>query len=270
MPAEEDIVAPIETAAPAPEVTETPAAVEPEAAPEAKPEPRSEAPKWAFERIGEETTKRQAAEERARAAERRAAEFEQIVQRLQQQPSDPAKPATSPARQENSVDQSAVQQEAARQLLQRDLRNVSEAGAKEFGAKWNDAVAALDACGANSVDFVQGVIELDPANAHKIMFQIAQDPESAVRLTRMNATRRGAEITRMIMASDAAVKPEPKSAKTEPGPKPAISRAPAPKPAMAPLAPVHQIDPRNPEDNDKMTDAEFEAWYKKTYYKKAG
>lgn len=237
----------------------------PQPEPDPAPEPagtRGDIPKWTLERIGEETSRRQAAEDAARVAMERAAHFEEITRRLQAQATPPAA-GTEPARaaepRQTAPDQSAVQQEAARQLLARDLENVTNAGAKAYGTKWADAVNALNACGANSHEFVASVIEIDPANAHEVMFKIAQDPDRAVALTRMSPTRRIAEITRMSVADS----------KTATAPAaPAVSRAPAPKPAIAPHAPAPSVNPETPEGNAKMTDAEFERWYKDKYYKR--
>jgi hypothetical protein len=259
-------------------VVETVEAVAAEAAPEPAAEPAAEpiaepapapksdgVPRWALERIGEETSKRQAAEEQSRQQSARVREYEEIVKRLQADPK--ATPPAAEQRPAPAADQSAVEQEAARIVFQRDMQSVSNAGATQYGQGWTDAVAALNACGANSVDFVANVMEIDQAKAHEIMFQIAQDPAKAASLAKMTPTRRIAEITRMTMAQ-ADPKPE---VKTDPKPevkteaKPAISKAPAPAPRLAPLAPAPEIDPRTPEGNEKMTDSEWQVWYNKTY-----
>lgn len=250
-------------------VAAEPVAPEPEvpAEPIAAPAPSMVPLRVLQERVGEETSKRQAAEEAARVAAERAQSFEEIVKRLQANPKPEDQPAatriSAPA-----MDQSAVQQEATRQVFQRDVQTISENGAKEYGAKWNDAVAALNAYGANSTDFVANVMAIDHAKAHEIMFQIAQDPEKAVTLARMTPDRRIAEITRMVMAQTATTsKPD---ADTKPDPKPAaVSRAPAPKPAIAPHAAASDVDPTTPEGNEKIDDSAWEKWYKEKYMKRS-
>lgn len=238
-----------------------PAVTDPEPAPAPKSDPT---PKWALERIGEETGKRQAAEERERVATERANALEEITRRLQAgaKPGDPAAPEPATRR---AAPASDVEQEAARLVFDRDVQRISETGLRTYGPKWADAVNILDRCNANSTDFVSSVMEIDPAKTHEIMFHIAQDPEKAVALTRMSPARRIAEITRIVDAMadpKAAVDPKPVPAE----PKPAISRAPAPKPAVAPLAAAPEVDPSTPEGNEKLTDKQFEDWYKKQHY----
>ena len=154
------------------------------------------------------------------------------------------------------------------------LQNVSEAGIKAYGPKWDEAVTALNAYDANTVDFVMGVVAVDPAKAHEIMFQLSKEPEKTLALAKMSLERRIAEITRM---ADKMATPNPAPAAdpkpvTDPAPKaePAkISAAPAPKPALAPVAAVAQVDPTTTEGNEKMSDAEWEQWYKGKYMKKS-
>lgn len=230
--------------------------------------PAAEVPKWALERIGEETSKRQASEERERLALERAQSFEEIVKRLQTNPKPDAPATITREPVAAPVEQSAIEQAAARQIFQRDIATISDNGAKAYGPKWADAVAALNAYGANSTDFVSNVMAIDHAQAHDIMFQIAQDGEKAVALARMTPDRRIAEITRMVMAQSAAApKPEAES-KIEPKAAP-VSRAPTPKPAIAPHAPAPEVDPTTPEGNEKMSDSEWAAWYKSRYNKRS-
>jgi hypothetical protein len=252
-----------------------PAVADPPAAP-VQPQPAMVPLRVMQERVGEETTKRQAAEEAARVAIERARSFEEITKRLQADPkatppaADPtATRAPAPA---DPQFQTAVQQEAARQRFNDDVQLVSESGLKTYGAKWTEAITALNAYGANSEEFVSNVMDVDKSKTHDIMFQIAQDGELAVRLTKMAPTRRIAEITRMVMAQTAAADPKPAvdAKPADPKPAAALSRAPAPKPAIAPHAPAPDIDPRTPDGDAKMDDKEWEAWYKKTYMKRAG
>lgn len=244
-------------------VAADPAAPDPSAADPAPAEPRSQPPKWALERIGEETAKRQAAEERERVAVERANTLEEITRRLQA--ADPAKPV-EPVR-PAGLDQNAVQEEAERLLFRRDVENVSTAGGVAYGAKWVEAINLLNQAGANTDQFVKNVMDIDQAKAHEIMFQIAQDGERAVALARMTSTKRIAEITRMVMAQAA---PDAKPAAAAP----ALSRAPAPKPAMAPHAPAPDVNPITPEGDAKMNDKQWNEWFQreghKTLFQRAG
>lgn len=266
-----EVVEPV--AEPAPVAAEPPA---PEPAPEPAPAP-APAPQMVplrvmQERIGEESNKRQAAEERERAATERNREFEAIVNRLQAKSADPAAPApraepAAPARPTatTGIDPSAVAQ-ARTQLM---LEKVISDGNATYGAKWQPAVAALDSYGADTVEFVMGVVEVDAARAHDIMFQLSQDPEKAVQLAKMSPTARTAAITRMSDAMAQAAAAEPKPVTPDPAPKPAISRAPAPKPAIAPIAPAPEVNWETPEGNEKISDREFEDRYKAKYYKRS-
>jgi hypothetical protein len=112
-------------------------------------------------------------------------------------------------------------------------------------------------------------MEIDQSKAHDIMFQIAQDGELAVRLTRMSPTKRIAEITRMVMAQAAPADQKPAEVKPAAEAKPAISRAPAPKPAIAPHAAAPEVNPETAEGNEKMSDKQWEEWYKGKYLKRA-
>lgn len=233
--------------------------------PEPQPEPVAEtAPKWMIGRLHEETNRRQEAERATRSAVERAQNLEEIVRRMQAQGTDPAKPA-EPARveaprQPGGPDPAAVQ--AARQQLM--LETVIGAGMQQFGPKWDEAVKALELFDANTIDFVSGVFEVDPQKTHEILFNIAQDGERAVALARMSPTKRIAEITRMVMAQAAPKEP----AKPAEPPKAPISRAPAPKPVLAPVAAAPEIDPRTPEGNEKMSsDKDWERWFKEEGYK---
>lgn len=232
-----------------------PPVVDPGDAP--KPVVPSGAPKWALERIGEETSKRQAAEEAARVATDRANSLEEITRRLQAGKSDA--PPVVPAARAPDGHQDAVRQEAAQLVFAQNAQKVSDTGLAAYGPRWTDAVNTLNALGANSVEFVSSVMEIDPAKTHEIMFNIAQDPEVAASLAKMTPTARIAKITRMVMTA-AVAEPKPD---VKPDVKPiAISRAPAPKPALAPHAAAPDIDPRTPEGNEKMDDKAWEQWAK--------
>lgn len=275
-PVVDDLVHAVEPAAAAvePAVTLEPEAdAEPAADPAPQPAPASPTmPKWGWERLSEETNRRQSAEERERLATERANALEEITRRLQAAPKD-GDPVIQVQRQQPVAQPaiSDVEQAAARIVFQRDVQTVIEKGVQAYGPRWADAVNILDACKAATPEFVASVMEIEPAKAHGILFQIAQDGERAVALANMTPTRRAAEIKGMIMAQAAA---EPKvidlkPADPKPEPKAPVSRAPAPKPSIAPHAAAPDIDPTTPEGNEKMDDKQFEAWYKAKYLKRS-
>ena len=261
---------------PAPEPA--PVAVDPAPEPEPQPEPApvakqppAEPPKVPVrimqERLGEVTRKKDAEIE---ARDRRIAEYEAILQRMQQpKPGEPERPraAPAPAAGEPNFEQ-AVQTAVTQREANRAISAMVSAGRAAFTpAEWNEKAEILGAVGAASPEFVMDVIAADPVNAHKIIFTLAQDPERAAELVNMDMRQRTAELTRMSMAEQAKTpsgeKPAPEA------PKPAVSRAPAPKPAIAPRAAAVEVDPTTPDGDAKMSDAEWEKWYKNKYMKRA-
>lgn len=227
---------------------------------------------WYMGRINEETNRRNAEAEARRAAETRAANAEALLERLQNGGKEGDAPApkarTEPAPQEFET---AVQAEAARRDVMRQCDTVAGAGFAKF-PDWAEKTNILGALNAATPDFVMDVVAVDPANAHKLLYDLANDPERAARLVAMNPRSRTVELTRMSMATAPAAdaKPAPKPAPAVEAPKLALSRAPAPKPNIAPHAAAPEVDPRTPEGNDKMSDAQFETWYKSTYMKRTG
>lgn len=241
------------------------AAAEPEPKPEPKPEPPKMVPLRVLqERIGEEGEKRRQAEELARQERQARINAEELVRRLQAGEKPDTAPPPRPAATE-SVAENERQAIINAALFERDRDAIISAGVRTYGAQWDEAVNALGTYGAASPEFVSNVMDVDRERAHELLFAISQDPTRAMALARMAPTRRIAEITRMAMAANTDPKPTD-SALT----RPAVSRAPTPKPTIAPRAPAPEVDPRTPEGNDKMSDAEFNEWYRKTYMKRAG
>ena len=78
-----------------------------------------------------------------------------------------------------------------------DFTAVSLSGAEEYGARWDNAKDTLIACGLYTPEIVANIVELYPAMAFKILFEIAQDPPRARALAKMPATRRMAEIANL-------------------------------------------------------------------------
>ncbi len=143
-----------------------------------------------------------------------------------------APPATPRSQQPNED----VQRAAAEMVINRDIARVNERGMSAYAGQWNDTVSALSAFGVNTPDFLVDVIDIDPANAHQIMHDIAQDGERAVALASMSKARRIAEITKMTMAVERGADGKfiPKDPPKEPPKK--VSQAPPPPPAVTPSA----------------------------------
>lgn len=244
----------IANADPAPE----PAPIEPPVAdpvvvaePEPEPEPKVHGNKgrkpWYLERISEETEGRRQAEERARAAE-------ELALRLQKGNPDPSTP--------QSKDTDAVVEARARQLADERLagekiHSVISAGLSKFD-DWEEKAQMLGAVGAATPTFVLDVVAVDPANAHEILHNLAEDPQKAQRIAKMDSRSRTVELVKMSMAISGA-EPQP-TPKTDPKPAPkTVSKAPAPPPAIEPTT-SQVVDWRS----DKASDEEFSKGWEET------
>jgi hypothetical protein len=195
---------------------------------------------WFLKRISAEAEAR-------RIAEQRAADAEAMLERIQK--GGDAPPAT-PA--PNAPDfQTAVQREAARLRLAEESTAIRDAGYREFGRQFGDSLAVLNAAGAVSDDIVLDLIAVDKPNAHKILANLAQDPERATALAAMDPRRRTAELTRISMAANATTTPAPKTP-AAPAAK-QVSKAPAPPPPVEPSA-----SKTVPWYSDDASDAEFD------------
>lgn len=221
---------------------------------------------WYMRELAQRTAKTN--EERAgrEAAEQRAADLQAIIDRMQADPAaaKPAAAAAAPPADFNS----AVDAAAAKRVFYADTEVVKAAGLSAFN-DFGESLQILNAIGVTNDDFVEDILAVDKVGAHKILDKLAKDPEKAASLVGMDSRRRIAELTRM--ADIVAPKTEVKTAAVaEPAPKPAaISKAPAPKPQISPLAAAPEVDPTTSEGNEKMSDAEWERWYKSKYMKRA-
>lgn len=274
---------PDEPAAPEP-VAEPVAAVEPEPAPAPEPTPEP-APVVAAKPIPQMVpvavvadlrSKNRNLESRAQEAERRAADAEALAARLTKGDKPPAAdPAPRPPAAPQSDDE-GVNRRAEYLVFQRDVAAVRDAGMAQYGQQFTDTIRALAAYGADDDAFVSQALAVARGNnvpAHVLLHELAQDGEKTVSLVGMQPTQRIAALTRMAMAQaelKPAADPKPADPKPVPEPKPAVSRAPAPKPALAPVAAAPEVDPMTPEGNEKMSDKEFEDWYRKTYMRRTG
>lgn len=213
-------------------------------------------PKWALDRIGEETSKR-------RAAERELAELRETMARSKTQSSQAEPPATPraeiPADFERQVDQ-AAEMKAASAAFARDTADVAQAGHAanpKFGETLR-ILAALDF--VTNTDIVADLMSVDKANAHAILDKLAKSPERAVAIARLNSRARIAEFTRLSMAES---KPNTAGAAESPkaAPKP-VSAAPPPRPRHDPSS-----VPVNDWMNDEATDEQFFDGWKRKYLK---
>ena len=205
--------------------------------------------------------------ERAQAAEQRAADAEALAARLQagKDPpaADPARPVPpSPASPDFNT---AVQREAQRQRLAEDSSAVRDAGLREFGGDFGQSLSILTAIGATNDEMVLDLLAVDKPNAHKILANLAKDPEKAASLVGMDSRRRIAELTRMADAIAAPAKTDGTPA-PKPGAAPAkgISKAPPPPPPVDPSA-SKVTDWRA----DEASDEEFDRGFKEMMAKRS-
>lgn len=213
----------------APAVTTPPAATPTPGAPPDKPvNPNS--PKWALDRIGVLTDRAQRAEQQVQERDTELANARELLARLQANPQPPQNQpqpqprAPIPFPQPQTNDDQRIQAAAREQRFMEDINDARSKGFQEFGAEgFAGTINTLSAIGADN-DFLADVLAVDRLNAHKLFHQIAQKPEQAAALAKMNSRQRIAEITRIAMVD--------KSAPATPTP-PKTSAAPEPRPASS-------------------------------------
>jgi hypothetical protein len=255
--------------APTPEPAPVATAPVPEPAPTPEPEPtpapvESSKTPWFVTKIAEESARAQEALTKVAAAERRAAEAEALAKRLQDAPKageqpqhTPTAPAPQPPAQADF--DSAVQRAAAAQRMVETRNEIIRNGNAAFGgAAFNNSANILAAMGCATDDFISDVVAIDRNNAHKLLSDIAANPENAARLAQLDSRSRIAELARMTAA--------PAPVATAPV-KPAVvaSRAPAPAPAIQPSTSVTK-DWRS----DEASDEEFHNGWLETMAKRRG
>jgi hypothetical protein len=279
---------PDEPAAPEPEVVEPVAEVVPEPVAEIVPEPEPvvEAVKpeslhgnkgqtpW-FQRVIAEVRQEKQQERTAReAAEQRAADLQAIIERMQTDPNaaPPAAKTTeraAPADKNRQDIETLARAFAESTLFNADCSAVADRWKAESAEGFKQGLDVLGAIGLmpredGNTEFMQDVLAVDKAGAHKILDKLAKDPEKAASLVGMDSRRRIAELTRMADAPKTEVKPAVEA------PKPAaVSRAPTPAPRLAPLAAAPDVDPTTPDGNDKLDGEAWNKWYASKYLKKA-
>jgi hypothetical protein len=253
--------------APAPVVAEHEPAVDPAPEPSGDPEPHQHGnagkTPWFITELNKEKAARL-------AAEKRAADAEALAQRLPVAQPPKADPAAPPAQQTaiptaQKDFEAAVARAASQQVFQQTIDSIVQAGYREFGkARFDELSNILAATGCAGAEVIADVRAIDPVNAHKILAQIASNPEDAARLGSMDSRSRIAELIRMDVAKTA-----PKS---DPAPAPAveskpaaraISKAPAPAPVIQPVGAAAEVDWRSDKASDGQFDEGFNDWMKK-------
>lgn len=238
--------------APAP-VVEAVAEPVPAAEPEPAPAPKPRVADPLINTITGLRSKNREMEAENERLRREAADAKALADRLSK--GDKTEPAPQPTRQP-APDDAEIDRRAEYKLFLRDVEGVRSRGMQEFGPQFNDTIRALGAVGADTDQFVQQVMAVDPEQAHLLLNSLAQDLGATAELVNMDPARRVAKLTRMAMAATAKTDPAPAPAAippTAPSPPAArTSRAPAPAPIITPSA-AKTIDWRD----DKASDAEF-------------
>lgn len=211
-------------------------------------------PKWALDRISEESNGKALERDARLKAER---ERDEALALLNRRDGD-APPAI---RQPDDADvETRARQIAADTLNRERIGTVISAGLAKFN-DWEDRAATLHAAGAAGPEFVLDVFSVDPANAHIILSNLADDADKAARIAKMDPRARTIELVKMSMAASASTETTP--AKSAAPPK-TVSKAPAPPPAIDPGS-AQAIDWRN----DKTSDADFSKGWEENAAKRA-
>lgn len=217
-----------------------PVVVDPPAEPIEDPKPHGNkgAKPWFLQRISEES-------ERARQAETRAQELEAMLERARANP-DPA----TITRPDDTAIETRARQIAQDTINGEKIRSVVQSGMTKY-SDWDDRAATLGAAGAASPDFILDVVSVDPVNAHEILHKLADEPQKAARLAKMDPRTRTIELVKMSMAAQGTT--EPPKPTEKPLPPKTVSKAPAPAPAVDPGA-SQTLDWRT---DPNISDAEF-------------
>lgn len=243
------IETPVADAAP---VVETPVV-------ETLPEPpaRHEAPRWALERISQESARARDFQEQLETERRARRDAEALAERLRQPQQDHQQPPQRQEAQPPHDVRDQISREAARQVYLRDVEDVRAKGLSQYGAEFNDTIRAITAYGVDDA-FLQDVIDADRGNAAATLRQLSQDADRTIAMTHMSSRQRLAELTRMTMQPT-------KDTGSAPAPKAATSKAPPPAPPVQPAA-RQEVDWRS----DKSSDADFTTGFRESFKKRHG
>lgn len=214
-PAPADAPAPVPQAAPEP-------APEPEPEPQPEPKKLSKGLNQRFAELTakarEEAAQREREAEARRVAEARAAAAEELIRKLGGEvPTSPAEKPPTADELRAQVREELQREEAARAFNTR-CDEVFHAGQKAF-PDFQESVANLNMLGVIRPDnpaFLTAVLETDAPE--KVLHELAQDPEEAVRIARLDPVRQAAALVKMSvkLATPAAPKPKPVSAAPAP------------------------------------------------------
>lgn len=255
-----------ETVSEIPENTQIPETAETENPEIEVHEPEAEAPvekvhgnkgkiPWQTHRINEETNKRRLLEEELAQTRRERAEALALLERQGGE-----KPAAKQGSPSDADIEARVEALASRKLFDADCGVVAQAWENEAKGDFKPRLDSLKEIGVlneQNSDFLLDIFAVDKTNAHKILDSLAQNPDLAFDMTKMDSRRRIAALTRMTMTEKPAAAPA--------APKPAaVSKVPAPKPVVHASSGVDEID------EEKMTDEEWSRWRKKEQAKKFG
>lgn len=208
---------------------------------------------WYMERINEETNKRREIESQLAQERREKQEAKALLERMQGGDKNQPK-----ARTEDTDIDALVDARAEQKLFNADCNAVAERGQLEI-PDFNDKLGLLRSIGVVNDEFLKDVFAVDKVDAHKILDRLAQEPEKANLMVRMDSRRRIAELTRMNMTE--AVKPAPVAV-----PRSGVSKVPPPKPVVDAIA-----DNLGETDltNDKLDDRTWSKLWDKKYRKTA-
>lgn len=237
-------------------VIEEPAEVDApkEGDPEPKPHHLKGKTPWYMERINEETNKRRLIEEQLAQKAREAEESRAMLERLQSGDKTVAAAKSDP----QDID-ALVEARAEQKLFNQDCNAVAEAGARDI-PEFNDKLALLRSIGVVNDDFLKDIFAVDKSEAHRILDHLAQQPEKANLMTRMDSRKRIAELTRIADKMSEPVKPAP------PAPRAGVSKVPPPKPVVEAIS-----DDSGETDltNDKLDDQTWSKLWDRKYRKRA-
>lgn len=231
-----------------------PIAGDPPPAPVTADSPAPARTPWWMTRLAEEGDKVKAERTAREAVER---ERDELKARLNGAPPAQA-PAAPPARQPG---QSADDFNAAvrREVDQRELYANTTAILQRGSEKFQDFAQTLSTAQALKLTDDEVVLDLlaaDRDNAHVILDDLAKNPEKAVALVKMPSRQRIAEFVRMSTAL------APKAPAAAAPPALAVSRAPKPAPALAPVGDGGGDDPLV---SDAGSDDDFSAAWDRKY-----
>lgn len=210
---------------------------------------------WVARRIDDLTRQRYDAQRRAEAAEQEANRLRQELARRGARPpvTAPASdPPEVPSNNEPPVDNRAIEQRAQELIKIREFNErcdvVYRAGKTEH-SDFDAVLETFNSLGGLQPHVIEAVLEADQGNAHKILYDLGKDPDTAYRLlNETNPFRLAREVIKLSQKYQAPPKPAP------------LSKAPPP-----PSGGVRSGAPAAPEvDPDKMTTAQWMEWRQKT------